>query len=230
MSPEYRANSSAWKVAILENDRFAKEGIIAELEIEGNIVVGEASDHSAIVAIIEEFEPDVVIIDLKLGREDRDFKGLEAIKRIKEISSDVKCIVVTSFPSVPNFRDALRFGAEGFVAKENSVQNGVTMGEIIKRVMNGENYYDANLIRQVVLSEGDVPLLSKKPLLTEREQQVLRMAAQYTNKQIAEALSIEESTVKAHLKNSFEKLSIDTGRKIDKRQDAVDSARALGYI
>lgn len=216
------------KVAVLENDRFAKEGIIAELESDNIAVVGSTGDADDIQRIVAEQRPDVVIIDLKLSRDDQEFRGLELISAIKQAWPHTRCIVVTSFPTIVNFRASVLAGAEGFIAKENSIQNGLTMGEAVRRAMRGERCYDGDLVAQFVMLAKPQPTVLRNPL-TEREQEVLQFA-EYSNEEIAEKLTVAESTVKAHFKNSFEKLSNAAGRKILNRYDAAEVARVLGFL
>jgi DNA-binding NarL/FixJ family response regulator len=217
------------KVAVLENDRFAREGIIAELESDGIEVVGTASDATSIEKLVAAHQPDVVIIDLKLDREDREYRGLDVIRMIKEAAPATKCVIVTAFPTVANFRASIWAGAEGFVAKENSVENELMMGEIVRRVVKGERCYDGELVAQIVMASKDQPGVHTQNPLTEREREILRLV-DHTNEQIAEMLNVAESTVKAHLKSSFEKLALVTGRKIYHRREAAELAHALGYL
>ena len=222
-------DSTPLTVAVLENDRFAKEGIIAELEIDGVVVIGSASDADGILALANAQHPDAVIIDLKLDRDDRDYRGLNVISALKKMAPTTKCIVVTSFPTVANFRASILAGAEGFIAKENSVQNEILMGEVVRRVVKGERYYDGELVTQVVMASKDVGEPAARNPLTERERQILSLV-EHTNEQIGVMLSVAESTVKAHLKSGFEKLSLASGQRIYNRREAAELARMLGYI
>ncbi len=149
------SESTTLKVAVLEDDRFAKEGIIAELESSGIEVIGAVGDPEAIKRIVAEYRPHAVIIDLKLGRADQEYQGVDVISTIKQISPDTKCIVVTSFPTITNFRASILAGAEGFIAKENSIQNDLSIGEVVRRVMKGERCYDGELVAQIVVSPSN---------------------------------------------------------------------------
>lgn len=222
-------DSTSLTVAILENDRFAKEGIIAELEIDGVVVIGSASDADGILSLVNAQHPDVVIIDLKLDRNDREYRGLDVISALKQTAPTTKCIVVTSFPTVANFRASILAGAEGFIAKENSVQNEILMGEVVRRVVKGERYYDGELVAQVVIASKDAGEPAARNPLTERERQILSLV-EHTNEQIGAMLNVAESTVKAHLKSGFEKLSLASGQRVYNRREAAELARLLGYI
>lgn len=215
-------------VAVLENDRFARKGIIAELESDHISVAGYASAADDILRIVAEQHPDAVIIDLKLSRDPDDFHGLEVISAIKQASPYTRCIVVTAFPSITNFRASVLAGAEGFIAKENSIQVGLTMGEAVRRAVRGERCYDGDLVAQFVMLAKLQPSIQHNPL-TEREQEVLQLAG-LSNDEIAARLMVAESTVKAHFKNSFEKLAQVAGRKMLNRHDAAEVARVLGFL
>jgi DNA-binding NarL/FixJ family response regulator len=222
------AETPVLTVAVLENDRFARKGIIAELESDQIAVAGYTGDADEIVQIVAERQPDAVIIDLKLSRDDEEFLGLGVISAIKQASPYTRCIVVTGFPTITNFRASVLAGAEGFIAKENSIQVGLTMGEAVRRAVRGERCYDGDLVAQFVMLAKPQPAIQPN-LLTEREQEVLRMA-DLSNEDIADRLTLAESTVKAHFKNAFEKLGQVAGRKILNRRDAAEVARVLGFL
>ena len=217
------------RAAVLENDRFAKEGIIAELESNDITVVGSAGTVEAMVQIVNAHQPEVVIVDLKLSREDQDFRGLDGISAIKHARPTTRCIVVTAFPSMSNFRASVVAGAEGFIAKENSVQSGLTMGEAVRRVIRGERCYDGDLVAQYVLFAKLQPETLPRNPLSEREQQVLKLV-ELSNEDIALRLMIAESTVKAHLKNATEKLELAAGKKVHNRYEAAELARMLEFL
>lgn len=215
-------------VAVLENDRFARKGIIDELESDDIRVAGYAGDADEILRVVAEHRPDAVIIDLKLSRDDDEFRGLEVISAIKQASPYTRCIVVTGFPTIANFRASVLAGAEGFIAKENSILVGLTMGEAVRRAVRGERCYDGDLVAQFVMLAKPQPTIQHNPL-TEREQEVLRLA-ELSNDEIAQKLTLAESTVKAHFKNGSEKLAQVAGRKIHNRYDAAEVARVLGFL
>lgn len=217
------------KVAVLENDRFAKEGIIAELESDNISVVGSTGDPDDMQRIVADLQPNAVIIDLKLSRDAHDFRGLEVISAIKQASPYTRCIVVTSFPSIANFRASVLAGAEGFIAKENSIQNGLTMGEAVRRALRGERCYDGELVAQFIIATRLQPNTQVPNPLSDREMEVLRMA-ELSNEDIASKLVLSESTIKAHFKNIFEKLTAAGGRKIHTRREAAETARILGFL
>lgn len=127
--------------------------------------------------------------------------GLEAAKRIKEISPETKIIIVTSMPEVSYMSQAIDIGVEGFWHKEVQEQ---PILEIMGRVMMGETVYP-DTSPTVVLGNA------KSTEFTAREYDVLRhLVMGESNKEIACKLGIAEKTVKNHITNMLQKTGFRT--------------------
>ena len=141
--------------------------------------------------------------------------GLEASKRIKEISPKTKIIIVTSMPEVSYISQANNIGVEGFWHKE--VQE-LPIVEIMERVMNGEIIYP-DTSKAVELG------CAKSTEFTERELEVLKQLVDgCTNKEIADTLGIAEKTVKNHITNMLQKTGFKT------RLELAVRARDIGLV
>ena len=122
--------------------------------------------------------------------------GLDAAKKIKDVKPDVKIIVVTSMPELSYEKRAKEIGVEGFWQKEIQEQS---IQEIMDRVMSGETVYPSE---QVEVPIGNIMSTD----FTDKETEVLKeLVTGASNKEIAEKLSIGQSTVKMHITNMLQK-------------------------
>jgi two-component system vancomycin resistance associated response regulator VraR len=154
-----------------------------------------ASFPTALQALnyIEKNETDLVIMDVLIPGS---MNGLDAAKKIKDVKPDVKIIVVTSMPELSYEKRAKEIGVEGFWQKEIQEQS---IQEIMDRVMSGETVYPSE---QVEVPIGNIMSTD----FTDKETEVLKeLVTGASNKEIAEKLSIGQSTVKMHITNMLQK-------------------------
>lgn len=141
--------------------------------------------------------------------------GLEASKKIKEISPETKIIIVTSMPEVSYISQAIKIGIEGFWHKEVQEQPII---EIMNRVMAGERVYPDT---SPTVELGN----AKSSEFTRRELDVLQQLVNGdTNKEIADTLGIAEKTVKNHITSMLQKTGFKT------RLELAIRARDIGLV
>jgi NarL family two-component system response regulator LiaR len=190
------------KVVLVDDHRIVRKGLQRVLETyEDMLIVGEAANGEEALQHIEEWLPDVVVMDMLMpGGMD----GVETIRRIYELAPSVKVVVLTSYADDARVVAALRVGAIGYVRKEADPELLVAS---IRAAAHGQSLLDpvvANVLMHELIREG-----RHTPTLTEREQAVLRqLALGLTNREIAEALTITEETVKTHVGNILTKLQL----------------------
>ncbi|MFW5995967.1 MAG: response regulator [Halanaerobiaceae bacterium] len=188
------------KVLVADDHELVREGICKLLEFYEEIeVVGEAGDGLEVVNRVREHFPDLVLLDLNMPR----MNGIDAIKRIKEISPEVKIIILTIHEQEEYVYEVTRAGAEGFIQKDIKPDD---LKNSIEKVIAGERVFPRVVEEKVEEAEG------KKEMeqLSNREQEVMEHLAQgMSNKQIADALYISEKTVKNHVSNILKKLSVN---------------------
>jgi DNA-binding NarL/FixJ family response regulator len=182
-------------------------------------VIGEASNGLEAVEKAHELAPDVVLMDLRMPEMD----GVEAIIKIKAEKPEVKFIILTTYSDDEYIFKGIAAGARAYLLKDAPRDE---LFKAIRMVSRGES-----LIQPVVASRvlDKLAELSRKTpagdTLSDREIEVLRlMAGGESNKDIADQLSITQSTVKTHITSIFQKLNVTT------RTEAVTNALKKGII
>ncbi|MFQ5872903.1 MAG: response regulator [Dehalococcoidia bacterium] len=208
------------KVLIVDDHTVVRDGISAMLGRQRDFaVVGEAQDGLEAVERARELWPDVILMDLRMPELD----GVEAMRRIRGENADVKFIVLTTYDNDEYLFHAIEAGAKGYLLKDASREE---LFQAVRTVHRGESLIQpgvaakvldrfAQLSRQATGTEG----------LSEREVEVLQLMARGAgNKEIADSLSVSESTVKTHVANIFLKLDVTH------RTEAVTQALQRGII
>ncbi len=208
------------RILIVDDHPVVREGIGSMLKKEPDFkVVGEASNGLEAVEKAREFTPDVVLMDLRMPEMD----GVEAISKIKGEKPEVKFIILTTYSDDEYIFKGIAAGARAYLLKDAPRDE---LFKAIRMVSRGES-----LIQPVVASRvlDKLAELSRKTpageTLSDREIEVLRlMAGGESNKDIADKLSITQSTVKTHITSIFQKLNVTT------RTEAVTNALKKGII
>jgi len=170
-------------------------------------VVGEAEDGEQAVALVEELEPDVILLDIRMPNLD----GIEATKQIVASGSGTRILVLTTFDLDEYVYGAIRAGASGFLLKD------VRPGELvdaIRVVASGNALLGPTaverLVRRFSVPVDDHPMATAAVgSLTDREAETLRLLANgLSNAEIAATLVVSETTVKTHVSNLLRKLGV----------------------
>lgn len=200
-------------VLIVDDHSMVRQGIRAFLEAQADIlIVGEAASGKEAVRQVQEYIPDVVLMDLVMPGMD----GVESTREVRQVSPRTQVVVLTSYHEDEHIFPALQAGALSYTLKDIRSEELI---EIIRKAAQGESVLHPRVATRVIQEVRDArrhvpPIFAD---LTNRELDVLRLLAEgLSNAAIAEKLVISEKTVKGHISNIFSKLHM-----ADRTQAAV---------
>jgi len=181
-----------------------REGLVAMLSFQSDIeVVGQAEDGIQGLILIQQTNPDVVLLDLVMPRQD----GLATILKIKELKLETRILVLTSFADGDRVFNAIRAGAMGYMLKD-ATRDQLLLA--IHDVADGRASLHSSIALQVIKGLNN-PVETSLPdaLLTPREQSTLHLIARgLSNQDIAEELVVNERTVAKYVSNILAKLHL----------------------
>jgi len=201
-------------IALVDDHRVVARSLKAYLESFPDLkVVGIAASGEELLKHIQEWKPQVVLQDLLMPG---GIDGVETIRRISECAPSVKVIALTASTDEARMMGALRAGAAGYVRKDAEPE---TLLAAVRAVARGKTYIDPSVSGQILRAAAP------SEDLTPREIEVLRqLALGRSNKEIADALSIGDETVKTHVGNVFSKLQVEN------RAQAIVQALKRGLV
>ena len=201
------------RIALVDDHRVVTRSLKAYLESFPDFeVVGIAAGGEELLQHLSGWRPQIVLLDLLMPG---GWDGIETTRRILERAPDVRVIALTASLDEPRMMGVLRAGAAGYIRKDAEPE---TLLAAVRAVARGKTYIDPSVARQAL---GAAP----RQELTARETEVLRRLAQgLSNKEIAEALSISEETVKTHVSNVLAKLEAEN------RAQAIVQALKRGLV
>jgi NarL family two-component system response regulator LiaR len=190
------------RVVLVDDHRVVSRGVHSYLESFGDLsVVGVAANAEELLARLDEWLPDVIVMDLLMpGGMD----GVEATRRVRQRWPRTQVVALTASTDDARLVGALRAGAIGYVRKDAEPE---LLLAAVRAAARGQSMIDPAAASTVLqeMAQGSLPGRE----LTEREIEVLRQLAHgRTNREIAEALFISEETVKTHIGNILGKLHL----------------------
>ena len=211
------------RILLTDDQALFREGLRTLLSLESDFeIVGEAANGAEAIEAARALRPDLVLMDLRMPV----MGGVEATRRVREVSPQSRVLVLTTFHEDEEIFDALRAGACGYLLKDTPSGK---LAEAIRAAVRGESVLEPSVATKVVAEFNRLSTLrgaegvASSTLLSARELDVLRHVARgRTNKEIASALHVTEGTIKNHLTNIFTRLGV-----MDRTQAAL-KARDLG--
>ncbi|WP_323102121.1 response regulator transcription factor [Intrasporangium sp. YIM S08009] len=193
------------RVFLLDDHEIVRRGLRDLLEANpGFEVVGESGLAAEAARRIPALRPDVAVFDVRLP----DGSGIEACRQVLSVDPTIACLILTSYDDDDALAAAVLAGASGFLLKDVR-SNGLV--EAVERVAAGENLLDTARAHRLRASWADGQ--EKDPRLrslTPQERRVLdHVAAGETNRQIGEAMSLAEKTVKNYVTSVLAKLGME---------------------
>jgi DNA-binding NarL/FixJ family response regulator len=194
---------NAIRVVVADDQPMMRAGFRTVLEANGINVIAEAGTGTEAVRLSQQYDPDVVLMDIRMPEMD----GIEATRRLPH----QRVLILTTFGLDQYILDALRAGASGFLLKDAPTEEVVAA---VRAIASGNAVLSAVVTRQLLdqvarrLPVGATPSINLDAL-TDRELDVLRMIANgLSNAEIAEGLSVGEATVKSHVSSVLNKLGV----------------------
>ncbi|MEO8828815.1 response regulator transcription factor [Lapillicoccus sp.] len=194
-------------VLVADDQQLVRSGFSVMLDGEPGIsVVGEAGNGQQAVVMARELRPSIVLMDIRMPIMD----GLQASREIIA-STSARILVLTTFDADEYVYEALRFGASGFLLKDSPPEQLIGAVRVIAR---GDALIDPAITRRLITAfarSNTAPVTSTPTfsMLTPRELQVLRQIARgLSNREIARALVVEESTIRTHVTHILMKLGL----------------------
>lgn len=196
------------RLLIVDDQSLVRQGLKAMLSLEPDLeIVGLADKVESAIALVEDLQPDMVLMDLQMPV----MNGNTAIGIIRERFPNTKVLVLSTYDNDRDVAQAIRAGAKGYLLKDMPSQELV---DAIRCIHRGYAQLAPGLLERVVNqqqiqaspSEFASPVLAE---LTPRELDVARLVAHgATNQEIAQKLFISESTVKTHINSIFHRLNL----------------------
>jgi len=217
------------RVMIVDDHVIIREGLRLMLEEVGEEfqVVGDAADGETALRLLEQFQPDVVLIDLRMPGMD----GITVIEQIHQTHPHIARIILTTYNEDDLMIRGLQAGACGYLLKDTSLE---TLLNAIRAASRGEMLIQPEIMARILaytLPQRAAPRAiqhQRSPNvedLTERELEVLKDVARGArSKDIARHLGIAERTVRAYLTSIYTKLGVSS------RTSAVTAAMRYGIL
>ena len=206
-------------VLLADDHIVVRAGIRQFLEQSPDIqVVAEASNGREACELLEQFKPDVAVLDIQMPL----MSGIEVTRWIRSQRLSIGVLVLTAYDDDPYVQAVLQAWANGYVLKTAEPQE-IVQG--VRDVFHGKSVLDAALAQKLIARLARKEESNLIEPLTDRELQILTLTAKgFTNKAIGVQLGISDRTVQNHLANIFQKLNAES------RTEAVMRAVSLGLI
>ena len=209
------ASGAKIRIVVADDHPIFRDGLCKLLALEEDFeVVAQAQDGRQVLEVLQQHEPDILLLDLKMPGLD----GLGTLQRLQAVKNKTRVIVLTASDDKNEFVQAMRFGTSGIVLKQTATE---LLIKSIRKVHAGEIWLDSHttaaVIRQFVAADEPPPQMApassgrerERSPLSQREREIVALVAQgFKNKEMAEKMFISEQTVKNHLHNIFDKLGV----------------------
>ena len=205
--------SEAITVLLVDDHAMVRQGVRTFLETQADLsVVGEAGSGKDAVELAAQHVPDVVLMDLIMP----DMDGVEATRRVKQVSPRSQVVVLTSYHEDEHIFPALKAGALSYVLKDLSAEE---LADAVRKAAVGEAVLHPRVASRVIKELQGIRSDKVNPFteLSERELEVLKLIADgMSNAEMAAKLVLSEKTIKGHVSNILSKLHL-----ADRTQAAV---------
>jgi DNA-binding NarL/FixJ family response regulator len=196
------------RVLVADDHAIIREGLRVMLGNQPDMeVVGTAANGREAVRLVDEHEPDIVVIDISMP----ELNGIEAISQMLPRHPRIKVIVLSIHETKPYVYRTLKAGAKGYLIKETA---GLEVVDAVRAVYRGERYLSqriSDLLTDVAFRKLEMPMeVSPLERLSSREREILQLVAEgKTSQEIAERLSISPKTVDTYRSRLMHKIGVE---------------------
>jgi DNA-binding NarL/FixJ family response regulator len=213
-----RTSNDAVRVLVVDDHQTFAELLAGALASSGMESVGTARTAAQAVAMVEDLQPDVVVMDIEMPHQD----GLAATRRIREVAPRTVVAVVTAHRDPEWVVRAAQAGASAFIPKDGSLTE---MIEVLNRVQAGQMLVAPSTFAGGPTSGPPAGSANQRPTLTRREQEVLDCLGHGMQvKMIARVLGITLETCRGYVKSLHTKLGARS------QLEAVVKAQQVGLL
>ena len=214
------------RVLIIDDNRLMREGLSALLKAQPDLqVVAAVADLAAALGQVPEVTPHVVLVDAGLGGCD----GCRCVEQIGRGAPAARVIVMDLLPAPEEVVAYVKAGANGFIMKDATVEDFVGT---VRSVARGSEVIPPILAGTLLSHIAQDAVVHQRPeaadavRMTKREQEVMQLIAEgLDNKAIAQRLGVAGDTVKSHVRNILEKLTLHSRLAIAAHSRRSDAAR-----
>jgi DNA-binding NarL/FixJ family response regulator len=196
------------KIVLADDHQIVREGLRTLLEKNDNFqVVAEAGDGRTAVKHVDEYKPDLIVMDMMMP----DLNGIEATRQIAARHPDIKIIALSMHSDKQLVKQMLKAGASGYVLKDCAVNELIcAIQSVIKANIYLSPSINTMLLKEKVFEQGEFNSSSSVfALLSNREREVLQLIGEgKSTKEIAYALSVSVKTIETHRQQIMSKLNI----------------------
>ncbi|MBT4520424.1 MAG: two-component system response regulator NarL [Halieaceae bacterium] len=193
------------RILIVDDHPLMRQGIRQLLELQAELeIVGEAASGEEALEVVEELDPDMILLDLNM----KGMSGIATLATMRERDVNACILMVTVSDNQDDVVTALRAGADGYLLKDLEPED---LLQAICQAAEGQLVVSPQLVNALAVALREDGSSSSEVLasLTQRELQILRRVARgHANKLIARDLDIAEATVKVHVKHLLKKLQL----------------------
>jgi len=213
------------RILLIEDNRLLRDGIASMVKKQPDMhIVATVGNGENILLMMGKLKSNIVLLDLGL----RSQNSLQVVKLIKKHFQETKIIVMDLIPLQADIFEFVQAGVSGFILKDANVTE---FFKTIRSVYQGARvlppHLTGSLFSQIVeqaISGSKPSTIAGAVRMTKRERQVIELIADgFTNKEIAQKLHLSTYTVKSHVHNILEKLSLHTRVQIAKYTHVSDS-------
>ena len=199
------------KLLIIEDNRLLRDGIIAMLKKQNDLdIIAASGNNKTTISNIRQLKPNIILLDLGLHNRN----SLTVVEFVKKDFPNAKVIIMDIAPVPGDINLFIKAGASAFILKDATFDEFIST---IHAVAEGKNVLSSNLTESLLSQivehalKGNKSKLKEAVRMTKREREVIGLIGDgFSNKDIAQKLNISTFTVKSHIHNIMEKLTLHT--------------------